>query len=85
MAAGGHGEAPHTNGDPVAMPAGFIVDVQSVISREKDPTEFGVRNRRRHSLAATMENIISRLRMQNSPAPFATSSTRLRPKLHCRE
>src|SRR5436190_16918953 len=28
--------------DPVMMAARFVVDVQSVISREKDPTEFGV-------------------------------------------
>jgi hippurate hydrolase len=28
--------------DPVMMAARFIVDVQSVISREKDPTEFGI-------------------------------------------
>jgi amidohydrolase len=39
---GGHGSAPHTTVDPVAIAARFIVDVQSVISREKDPTEFGV-------------------------------------------
>jgi len=39
---GGHGSAPHTTIDPVAMAARFIVDVQNVISREKDPTEFGV-------------------------------------------
>lgn len=39
---GGHGSAPHTAVDPVAIAARFIVDVQSVISREKDPTEFGV-------------------------------------------
>ena len=39
---GGHGSAPHTTIDPVAIAARFIVDVQSVISREKDPTEFGV-------------------------------------------
>ena len=39
---GGHGSAPHTTIDPVAMAARFIVDVQGVISREKDPTEFGV-------------------------------------------
>ena len=39
---GGHGAAPHTTIDPVMMAARFIVDVQSVISREKDPTEFGV-------------------------------------------
>ena len=28
--------------DPVMMAARFVVDVQSVVSREKDPTEFGV-------------------------------------------
>ncbi|BAM89224.1 amidohydrolase precursor [Bradyrhizobium oligotrophicum S58] len=39
---GGHGSAPHTTIDPVMMAARFVVDVQSVISREKDPTEFGV-------------------------------------------
>ena len=39
---GGHGSAPHTTIDPVAMAARFIVDVQGVISREKDPNEFGV-------------------------------------------
>jgi len=39
---GGHGSAPHTAIDPVAIAARFIVDVQAVISREKDPTEFGV-------------------------------------------
>lgn len=39
---GGHGAAPQTTIDPVMMAARFVVDVQSVISREKDPTEFGV-------------------------------------------
>jgi amidohydrolase len=39
---GGHGAAPHLAIDPVMMAARFVVDVQSVISREKDPTEFGV-------------------------------------------
>jgi amidohydrolase len=39
---GGHGAAPQYTIDPVMMAARFIVDVQSVISREKDPTEFGV-------------------------------------------
>jgi amidohydrolase len=39
---GGHGAAPQFTIDPVMMAARFIVDVQSVISREKDPTEFGV-------------------------------------------
>src|SRR5213083_1361746 len=39
---GGHGSAPHTTIDPVGIAARFIVDVQGVISREKDPAEFGV-------------------------------------------
>jgi amidohydrolase len=39
---GGHGARPERTVDPVMMAARFIVDVQSVISREKDPTEFGV-------------------------------------------
>src|SRR6516162_7053366 len=37
---GGHGAAPQATIDPVMMAARFVVDVQSVISREKDPTEF---------------------------------------------
>jgi amidohydrolase len=39
---GGHGAVPQQTIDPVMMAARFIVDVQTVISREKDPTEFGV-------------------------------------------
>jgi hippurate hydrolase len=39
---GGHGALPQATIDPVMMAARFVVDVQSVISREKDPTEFGV-------------------------------------------
>jgi hippurate hydrolase len=39
---GGHGAAPQATIDPVLIAARFIVDVQSVISREKDPVEFGV-------------------------------------------
>ena len=39
---GGHGARPERTVEPVMMAARFIVDVQSVISREKDPTEFGV-------------------------------------------
>jgi amidohydrolase len=39
---GGHGAAPQLTIDPVMMAARFVVDLQSVISREKDPTEFGV-------------------------------------------
>ncbi len=39
---GGHGAMPHRTIDPVMMAARFIVDVQSVLTREKDPTEFGI-------------------------------------------
>jgi amidohydrolase len=39
---GGHGSAPDKALDPVAIAARFVVDVQTVISREKDPKEFGV-------------------------------------------
>ena len=39
---GGHGSAPNESIDPILIAAHFIVDVQSVVSREKDPKEFGV-------------------------------------------
>ena len=39
---GGHGSAPDKTVDPITIAAHFIVDVQTVISREKDPFEFGV-------------------------------------------
>jgi hippurate hydrolase len=39
---GGHGSRPHVTIDPVMMAGHFIVDVQSVISREKDAAKFGV-------------------------------------------
>lgn len=39
---GGHGSMPSVTIDPVMMAARFTVDVQSVISREKDPSAFGV-------------------------------------------
>ncbi len=39
---GGHGSRPDVTIDPVLMAARFIEDVQTVISREKDPTAFGV-------------------------------------------
>jgi amidohydrolase len=39
---GGHGSAPHNTIDPIAIAAHFITDVQTVVSREKDPFEFGV-------------------------------------------
>lgn len=39
---GGHGSRPHTAIDPVMMAARFIVDVQSVVSLEKNSARFGV-------------------------------------------
>ena len=39
---GAHGSMPSMSIDPVMMAARFTVDVQSVISREKDPSAFGV-------------------------------------------
>jgi len=39
---GGHGSRPHVTIDPVMMAGHFIVDVQSIISREKDASKFGV-------------------------------------------
>ena len=39
---GGHGSAPDKTIDPITIAAHFIVDVQTVVSREKDPMEFGV-------------------------------------------
>jgi len=39
---GAHGSAPDKSIDPVVIASRFVIDVQSVISREKDPFEFGV-------------------------------------------
>lgn len=39
---GGHGSAPDKTIDPIMMASRFVVDVQSVVSREKNPQEFGV-------------------------------------------
>lgn len=39
---GAHGSAPDKSIDPVMIASRFVVDVQSVVSREKDPFEFGV-------------------------------------------
>jgi len=39
---GTHGSAPDKGIDPIAMAAHFITDVQTVVSREKDPMAFGV-------------------------------------------
>jgi hippurate hydrolase len=39
---GGHGADPSATIDPVLIASRFVVDVQSVVSREKDPQEPGV-------------------------------------------
>ncbi|WP_456750619.1 amidohydrolase [Bradyrhizobium sp. USDA 4461] len=39
---GGHGAGPDKTIDPISIAAHFISDVQTVVSREKDPAEFGV-------------------------------------------
>ncbi len=39
---GAHGSMPDKSIDPVVMGARFVNDVQSVISRQKDPQKFGV-------------------------------------------
>jgi hippurate hydrolase len=39
---GAHGSMPSEAIDPIVMAAHFVTDVQSVISREKDPAQFGV-------------------------------------------
>jgi len=39
---GGHGSMPNLAIDPVMMAARFVVDVQSIVSREKNPAAFGV-------------------------------------------
>jgi amidohydrolase len=39
---GAGGSNPHMSIDPIVMGAHFVTDVQSIISREKDPQQFGV-------------------------------------------
>jgi amidohydrolase len=39
---GGHGARPNETIDPVLIASRFVVDLQSVISREKDPAAFGI-------------------------------------------
>jgi hippurate hydrolase len=39
---GGHGSMPSITIDPVLEASRFVVDLQSVVSREKDPGQFGV-------------------------------------------
>jgi amidohydrolase len=39
---GGHGSSPHTTIDPVLIASRFVVDIQALVSREKNPADFGV-------------------------------------------
>ena len=39
---GGHGSAPQRTIDPIVIGSRFVQDVQTVVSREKEPAEFGV-------------------------------------------
>jgi amidohydrolase len=39
---GGHGAAPHTTVDPVVLAARIVLDLQTIVSRELDPTEAAV-------------------------------------------
>jgi hippurate hydrolase len=39
---GGHGAAPHTTIDPVVLSAKIILDLQTIVSRERNPTEPSV-------------------------------------------
>jgi amidohydrolase len=39
---GGHGAAPHTTVDPVVLAARIVLDLQTIVSREVDPTEPAV-------------------------------------------
>jgi len=39
---GGHGAAPHTTIDPIVLSAKIILDLQTIVSRERNPTEPSV-------------------------------------------
>jgi hippurate hydrolase len=39
---GGHGSMPSVTIDPIVEAARFVIDVQTVVSRERDPHQFGV-------------------------------------------
>lgn len=39
---GGHGARPNVTVDPVVMASKFVVDVQTIVSRERDPSAFAV-------------------------------------------
>jgi amidohydrolase len=36
---GGHGSAPHTSKDPIVLAARIIIDLQTIVSRETNPTD----------------------------------------------
>ena len=57
---GGHGSMPQQSIDPVLIASKFVVDVQSVVSREKDPLDGGV---------VTIGAIQRRQRRQHHPGP----------------
>src|SRR5262249_57093814 len=39
---GGHGAAPHTTVDPVVLAARIVLDLQTIVSREVNPTDPAV-------------------------------------------
>ena len=39
---GAHGSAPHLSIDPIGLGSRFVTDIQTIVSREKDPREPGV-------------------------------------------
>jgi hippurate hydrolase len=39
---GGHGSAPHTTIDPIVLAARIVIDLQTLVSREIDPTDAAV-------------------------------------------
>jgi hippurate hydrolase len=39
---GGHGSAPHTTVDPIVLAARIVLDLQTIVSREIDPTDAAV-------------------------------------------
>jgi len=39
---GGHGSAPHTTIDPIVLAAKIVIDLQTIVSRERDPVDPAV-------------------------------------------
>ena len=74
---GGHGAVPQATIDPVMMAARFVVDVQSVVSREKDPTEFALSASVRSTAAPRQTSFPT---MWCCQAPSAASSRRCAPR-----